>query len=127
MTMRRAIIGLVALVAAGCVANGLKTDYEMVIESRVAYLRSHPETDARTREAILASNLLVGMMPDQVVAAWGPPYRRFTMADKRTVEWIFGCDYPHICVRDERRRLLEDPRFLPRAWFYDGRLSDWRR
>ena len=121
------VVAAILTAFAGAAHGQLKTDYTIVMEARNAYLRAHPGLDATIRAAIAASELRHGMTPAQVIAAWGRPYRKNTFSNSPAVEWVFRCDYPHACIPNRRRSLLDDDPLWPRAYFYKGRLSDWRR
>jgi hypothetical protein len=104
------------------------TDYERVQEGRASYVAARPDLDAATRRAILAGELLIGMTPDEVAAAWGRPVAANRFENGRQVEWVFGCDYPHSCSFEEIGR-FRAPLTIhhSRAYFYDGKLKEWRR
>lgn len=107
-----------------------KFDYQVLEERGVAYVDARPELDAETRASILGHTLRAGMSKSDVVAAWGRPVRIYKFSDGQLEEWIFGCDYPHIChgVDGGRRRprIFREVQYQPRAYFEDGMLTDWR-
>lgn len=59
----------------GCAARGGAAP-----ERRALYLTEHPEVDGGYAEAIMAGQVMIGMSPEMVSAAWGKPQR----AERRT-------------------------------------------
>lgn len=103
-------VAIVALCAALSACSGLKTDYRIAKERARAYVAKNADLDPKTRQAILRSEVHVGMTKDQVVAAWGRPIRIVRFRKGRQEEWTFGCDYPHSCIpidRGHRRGLFD--------------------
>lgn len=122
-----ALAGLVFLAACG---GPLKTDAQLAQERARHYVQSHPELDPRIQEAILGTKLLVGMKKEEVLAAWGRPIRIVKFREGRQEEWIFGCNYPHLCTRQDRGRhrsgLFDSVRYESQAIFEDGVLTSFR-
>jgi hypothetical protein len=117
---------IAALAAAGC---NLKTHHQLIEEGRESYVGDHPELDDPTREAIRSGALKPGMTYDQVAAAWGAPVYVNRFDGGRSVEWVFGCDYPGVCSYQDRRSFGLGLGWVvhhTRAYFYDGRLTGWR-
>lgn len=54
----------------GCASRGAA-----VPERRALYLTEHPEVPGSFAEAIMAGQIMIGMSPDMVTAAWGKPAR----------------------------------------------------
>lgn len=125
----RALTALSATALALIAACGLKTDYELLQERQQNYIVSHPELDDPTKDAIRSGELVQGMTPEQVAATWGPPLYVNRFERGRSVEWVFGCDYPGVCsVQDGGRWLAFGwVMYHTRAYFYDGRLTQWRK
>jgi hypothetical protein len=114
-----------ALAIAGC---GLKTDYQLLEERRQSYLGSHPELDDPTKTAIQSGELKEGMTYEEVAATWGPPLYVNRFEKGRSVEWIYGCNYPGVCSYQEGHPVMFDRIiYHTRAYFYDGRLTQWRK
>jgi hypothetical protein len=123
---------LIAVAAASVAASGcsgpLKTDYRIAKDRARAYVADHTGLDPKTRKAILASNILVGMTREQVIAAWGRPVRIVRFRQGRQEEWTFGCDYPHLCtIQDGRRNLFDRVRHESVAVLEDGKVAYFRR
>lgn len=68
------LFGIAALGGTGCATRGAA-----VTERRSLYLTEHPDVDSGFAEAILAGQIMIGMTPEMVSAAWGQPQR----ADQR--------------------------------------------
>lgn len=45
-------------------------------ESRVAYVRNHPDLEPRVKRAIKGGRVVPGMTKEEVSAAWGEPHLR---------------------------------------------------
>ena len=74
-----------AITLAGCATTGGTGD------PRALYVTQHPEVSREFANAILAGNVLIGMSPDMVQAAWGTPTRIEKPSSKKTDEkWIYG-------------------------------------
>jgi hypothetical protein len=116
-----------ALAVAAC-SGPLKTDYEKLQEGRANYVAANEGLEPEIKGAILDGDLKAGMTPAEVAAAWGAPVSVNRFENGRKIEWIFGCDYPHSCAYETfgRARMPLTIHFS-RAYFYDGRLTDWRR
>ncbi len=127
---RRWLLAVVVGAAATLSACDGKFHYQVLKERGVAYVDAHPELDAETRESILDHTLRAGMQRSDVVAAWGRPVRILKFRNGALEEWIFGCDYPHIChgVEGGRRRprIFQEVQYQPRAYFENNVLTDWR-
>ncbi len=74
---------IVALAAGGCL---LPPD---PLERRHAYLRSHPEIDPISREAILSGQIWEGMDRDEVLASLGEP-NTVEHADGGLERWVYA-------------------------------------
>ena len=125
-----AAVGLFAALLAGC-ASELKSDMTKLRDARQAHVLSNPGPSPAIIEAIKTGEPVVGMTPDQVSASWGKPYRVNKFSGGRLEEWVFGCAYPHYCVRRDRGRsiargmLFDRVIHMSRAYFSAGRLSEW--
>jgi hypothetical protein len=116
-----------AVLVGGC-SGPLRTDYEKVQETRANYIAANPSLGEATKAAIRSGELRVGMTPDEVAAAWGRPAYVNRFENGRKVEWLFGCDYPHFCTYQVIGRFRTTEVFYhSRAYFYDGRLTEWRQ
>ena len=106
---------------------------ELDAEAREAYVAQNPGLTPAVIDAIKTGNLIVVMQPAEVTASWGAPYEVNKFSDGKVEEWIFGCDYPHFCVRrDHKRRFVAGTLFdgqihLSKAYFEDGKLTEWSR
>jgi hypothetical protein len=122
------VVALAAGVLVGACSGPLKTDYEKLQEARASYIAAHPSLDDATKGAIRNGELRTGMTPDEVAAAWGRPVYINRFDNGRKVEWLFGCDYPHMCSYERIGRFqMTEVIHHSRAYFYDGRLTEWRR
>jgi hypothetical protein len=76
-----------AVLIAGCASTGGVPE-----DNRALYVTQHPEVEPRFASAILSGNVLIGMTPDMVHAAWGEPTRvEKTPGDTASDEkWIYG-------------------------------------
>ena len=78
---------VVALLAAGCAGQAqVRTD------TRSLYVTENPETPTPFANAIMSGNVILGMTPAMVVAAWGQPTRVEKIASnpKGEEKWIYG-------------------------------------
>lgn len=73
-----------AITLAGCATTGGTGD------TRALYVTQHPEVSREFANAILAGNVLMGMSPDMVHAAWGSPTRIEKTSGKSDEKWIYG-------------------------------------
>jgi hypothetical protein len=74
-----------AILLTGCATTGGTGD------TRALYVTQHPEVSREFANAILAGNVLIGMSPDMVQAAWGTPTRVEKSGSKKADEkWIYG-------------------------------------
>jgi hypothetical protein len=78
---------VLAAVAAGCAGQaGVGTT------SRSLYVTENPETPTPFANAIMSGNVVVGMTPSMVIAAWGKPTRieKTAANPKGDEKWIYG-------------------------------------
>lgn len=125
---RLAVVSLVSGTPTAC-AGPLMTDVQIARERARAYVASRPNLPAKTRQAILRSNIHVGMTKEQVIAAWGRPIQVLKFKRGRQEEWTFGCDYPHFCILEDNRHgspLFDQIRYESVAIIEDGRVTSFR-
>lgn len=126
---RRLAAAITLASAATAFAGPLKTDVQIAKERARAYVAAHPSLPRKTREAILRSNIRVGMTKQQVIAAWGRPIEILKFKRGRQEEWTFGCDYPHICIAEDSRHgspLFDRIRHESVAIIEDGKVTSFR-
>lgn len=115
--------------AATAFAGPLKTDVQIAKERARAYVAAHPRLPRKTSEAILRSDIHVGMSKQQVVAAWGRPIEILEFKRGRQEEWTFGCDYPHTCSVEDSRHgspLFDRIRHESVAIIEHGKVTSFR-
>lgn len=64
----------------------------MASQRRERYVDEHPWINEETREAILAGEIMIGMLRSQVIASWGHPddINRSIGSWGRHEQWVYG-------------------------------------
>ena len=134
MPVRRwvgAILSVTFVLVAACTTDG-KTDRQTARERANAYVAANPELDPKIAASIRELDLIKGMTPAHVTAAWGKPAIVQKSMNGTTQLWYFPCDYPHHCLSGGsggRRRgsaRSEEDRYQSRAFFVNSVLTEWR-
>ena len=112
------------LALAGCA--GMRSDYDIAHQRVAAYLQSHPDLDAQTREAMQQFDLRKGMTMEQVIATWGRPAVVQRFRNGAMQYWYFGCDWPHFCMTADEMFPSPDEIYNSQAMFIDGKVVSWR-
>ncbi len=122
-----AIFAVAVVLLGGCATEG-KTDRQMARERANGYLAAHPQLDPKISEAIRELGLVVDMTAEQVTASWGKPVIVQKSINGTSELWYFPCDYPHFCRSGAagRRWRSEKDRYQSRAFFVNGRLTEWQ-
>ncbi len=121
------VLSMAIMTILGACAEGIQTDRQMAHNRANAYLVQNPDTDPNIAAAIRGLNLVKGMTPAHVTAAWGKPIRVQTFSNAPSVTWHFNCDYPHMCRGGGARgRRRPEDTINSFAHFVDGKLSQWR-
>ena len=126
-------LGLYAVVAVFAMltacAGSITTDVQIAKERARSYVASNPSLDEKTKATILRNDIRVGMTKEQVLASWGRPEQILRFRQGRQEQWIFGCDYPHFCTRNDNRfdsNIVNRTRYETRAIFEDGVVASFR-
>lgn len=125
-----AALGVVLLLAGAC-AGELKSDRQLARERANGYIAAHPQVDPKISEAIRELDLVEGMTPVQVFAAWGRPAIVQKSINGTSEMWLFPCTYPHHCLSGGSRRRRgsarsEEDIYQSRAFFVNGVLTEWQ-
>jgi hypothetical protein len=101
------LIGLLSLT--GCTASP-----KISSDSRSTWVTEHPETPSTFVPAILNGQIMVGMSPEMVTAAWGEPTRVDPVrGDVRyDTKWVYGnylasSAVSHLYFKDGRMEMFE--------------------
>ncbi|MPY72167.1 MAG: hypothetical protein GEU92_19070 [Alphaproteobacteria bacterium] len=117
-----------ALLLSACA--GLRTDYQIARERAASYVAGHPDLDPEVAGAIKANQVRKGMTKEQVVAAWGRPAAIKRFRNGALEQWLFGCDYPHICNSPgsfrEAHAMMIDEYYNSQAFFENGVVTDFK-
>ncbi|NQT79220.1 MAG: hypothetical protein HQ555_02355 [Candidatus Aminicenantes bacterium] len=109
MRRKYLLVGIIALILFSCATS-----------RRQDYIKMHPNTNQRIKEAILKGDILLGMTEEQVVASRGTPYKVNRTTGKYGVheQWIMFFDKPSIF----------DPKSYTYAYIYfeNGRVTSWQ-
>ncbi len=131
--MRGRTLGLFAAVAGlamlSACAGPITTDVQIAKERARSYVAANPSLDEKTKATILRNDIRVGMSKEQVLASWGRPHQILKFRQGRQEQWIFGCDYPHFCTRNDNRfdsNIVNRTRYETRAIFEDGVVASFR-
>jgi hypothetical protein len=59
---------------------------------RESYVKEHPELDGKTKKAILAEKIIIGMSKEEVIASWGNPHDINKSVGSWGVheQWVYG-------------------------------------
>ncbi len=130
MPVRRwtgAVLGAVLLLVGAC-AGDMKSDRQLARERANGYVAAHPALDPNVAAAIRELDLVEDMTPDQVTASWGKPAIVQKSLKGTSELWYFPCEYPHLCAGSSGRKrgVIEESRYLSRAFFVNGRLKEWQ-
>lgn len=131
--VRGRILGVFAIPAAlvmlSACAGPITTDVQNARDRARSYVAANPSLDEKTKATILRNDIRVGMNKAQVLAAWGRPEQILKFRQGRQEQWIFGCDYPHFCTRNDNRfdwNIVNRTRYETRAIFEDGVVASFR-
>lgn len=121
------ILSVTFVFVTGC-AGDVKTDRQLARERANGYVAAYSDLDANVAAAIRDLVLVEGMTPEQVTASWGKPVIVQKSINKTSEMWYFPCEYPHFCrSRSGRRKSRgEEDQYQSRAFFVNGRLTEWQ-
>ena len=116
------------LVLVGACGVEIKSDRQEARDRANGYLAAHPDTNPTTAYAIRNLELVAGMTPIEVTAAWGRPVIIERSIKGISELWYFPCFYPHFCLsRGARGGRHEEDQYQSRAFFVEGILTEWQQ
>jgi len=97
----RTIASAALMAALAAYSGDLRTDRTISAERASNYVAAHPDLPAATAGDISRLRARIGMIMEQVIAAWGRPAVVQCYRGGAQKFWFFGCDWPHHCSNSD--------------------------